>query len=285
MGFAQVTSGNLKGTVLDYQQKQIANANIVLIQFNNGSTFLTQTNTNGEFYFRDLQPDNSYIITVNHVGFQDFFMKDIVITLGDTKNITITLPNNNQVLDEVVIKNRKTSPLKYDKRIDLEVLNKLPTANRSIQDATRLLPEANLNSFGGANYRFNNLSIDGSATNDVLGFQEPASGASGSVASGTPGGLAGTQPIGFGALAAISVKTTPFDVSIGNFTGASINAITRSGKNKTEVEVYSFLKNNLLLGNYSDGIKQVDTNFNNNQYGISIGGAIKKDKLFYFFNG
>ena len=285
MGFAQVTSGNLKGTVLDYQQKQIANANIVLIQFNNGSTFLTQTNTNGEFYFRDLQPDNSYIITVNHVGFQEFFMKDIVITLGDTKNITITLPNNNQVLDEVVIKNRKTSPLKYDKRIDLEVLNKLPTANRSIQDATRLLPEANLNSFGGANYRFNNLSIDGSATNDVLGFQEPASGASGSVASGTPGGLAGTQPIGFGALAAISVKTTPFDVSIGNFTGASINAITRSGKNKTEVEVYSFLKNNLLLGNYSDGIKQVDTNFNNNQYGISIGGAIKKDKLFYFFNG
>jgi hypothetical protein len=70
-----------------------------------------------------------------------------------------------------------------------------------------LLPEANLNSFGGANYRFNNLSIDGSATNDVLGFQEPASGATGSSASGT-GGLAGTQPVVLGLWCVVS-KTAP----------------------------------------------------------------------------
>jgi hypothetical protein len=71
--------------------------------------------------------------------------------------------------------------------------------------------------FGGANYRFNNLSIDGSATNDVLGFQSQLVVRTAS-ASGTPGGLA--EPIGFGAISALSVKTAPFDVTFGNFTGA-----------------------------------------------------------------
>lgn len=284
MIFSQETSGNLKGIIRDYKKNVIPNASITLIQMNNGIKYSTISSQKGEFYFRNLQPDNSYAISISIIGFKEFSQENINILLGETKLLTIELIENNQVLDEVFIKNNKLSQKKIEKRIDLELLNKLPTVNRSIQDATRLLPESNLNSFGGANYRFNNLSIDGSATNDVLGFQEPASGASGSVASGTPGGLAGTQPIGFGAISAISVKIAPFDVSLGNFTGASINAITRYGKNKTELEVYSFLKNNTLLGNYSDGKKQVNNSFNDNQYGISAGGAIIKNKLFYFFN-
>jgi hypothetical protein len=95
------------------------------------------------------------------------------------------------------------------------LLTVFPSANRSIQDATRL-PEANLNSLVVPIIGLIILSIDGSATNDVLGFQEPASGATGSTASGTPGGLANTQPIGFGAISALSVKTAPFDVTFGN---------------------------------------------------------------------
>ncbi len=160
----------------------------------------------------------------------------------------------------------------------------MPTLNRSIQDATRLLSDANLNSFGGANYRFNNLSIDGSPTNDVLGFQEPASGANGSLASGTPGGLAGTQPIGFGAISALSIKTAPLDVTLGNFTGASINAVTKYGTNTTSGSVYSFSRNKALIGKYSNGIMQQSMAFIDNQTGASIGGLIIKNKLFYFMN-
>jgi len=281
---AQETSGNLKGIVSDYNKNVVANASVSLIQMNNGSKYYSTTSEKGEFYFRNLQPDNSYVIIITNIGFKEFRQEDINILLGETKFLTVELIENVQVLDEVIVKSSKSNLKKSEKRIDLELLNNLPTANRSIQDATRLLPEANLNSFGGANYRFNNLSIDGSATNDVLGFQEPASGASGSIASGTPGVLAGTQPIGFGAIAAISIKSSPFDVALGNFTGASINAITRYGKNKTEFEAYSFLKNNIFQGEYSDGIKQPNTKFSDGQYGVTLGGAIKKNKLFYFFN-
>jgi hypothetical protein len=93
------------------------------------------------------------------------------------------------------------------------------TSATKYQDANKLLPEANLNSFGGANYRFNNLSIDGSATNDVCD-QEPASGAAGSSNENT--GVLQERNLGFGAISALSVKTAPFDVTFGNFTG-SIN--------------------------------------------------------------
>jgi hypothetical protein len=79
-----------------------------------------------------------------------------------------------------------------------------------------LLPEANLNSFGGANYRFNNLSIDGSATNDVwIGTSKWSHGSS---ASGTRW-FGRNAASGFGAISALSVKRL-FDVTFGNFTGA-----------------------------------------------------------------
>jgi hypothetical protein len=65
--------------------------------------------------------------------------------------------------------------------------------------------------------------------------------------------LAGTQPIGFGAISALSVKTAPFDVTFGNFTGASINAVTKSGSNETSGALYTSQEMN---GRYSDGLKQ-----------------------------
>ena len=105
------------------------------------------------------------------------------------------------------------------------------TVNRSFSDLTKLMPQGNKNSFGGTNYRFNNLSIDGMATNDVLGFQEPASGAGGTVAAGTPGALAGTQSISIDAIDEMQVVLSPFNVTLGNFTGANINAVTKSGTN------------------------------------------------------
>jgi hypothetical protein len=70
------------------------------------------------------------------------------------------------------------------------------------------------------------------------------------------------QPIGFGAISALSVKTAPFDVTFGNFTGASINAVTKSGSNETSGALYTFAKNRNLIGRYSDGLKQEAAAFN-----------------------
>ena len=282
--FSQETTGVLKGNVIDDKNNPITSASVILHQKSTGLKYAGISQKDGFFIFNQLQPANDYEIEIVALSFQNYNEENISIQLGKTLNFSFQLTSNSQQLNEVVLNNTSSNKKGSEKRLKIDLITSLPTLNRSIQDATRLLPEANLNSFGGANYRFNNLSIDGSATNDVLGFQEPASGANGSTASGTPGGLAGTQPIGFGAISALSIKTAPFDVTLGNFTGASINAVTKYGTNNTSGSVYSFLRNKALTGNYADGIKQQSIAFIDNQTGASIGGSIIKNKLFYFLN-
>ncbi len=282
--FSQETSGILKGKIIDDKNNAISSATIKIYQKTTGFKSSTISQKDGFFTFNQLQPASDYDIEVSSIGFQNHSDYNIQIQLGKTTNLDVVLVSSLQQLNEVVVNSAISNKKGNEKRLKIDLVTSLPTLNRSIQDATRLLPEANLNSFGGANYRFNNLSIDGSATNDVLGFQEPASGASGSTASGTPGGLAGTQPIGFGAISALSIKTAPFDVTLGNFTGASINAVTKYGTNKTSGSVYGFLRNKALTGEYANGIKQPTIAFIDQQAGASIGGPIIKDKLFYFLN-
>lgn len=282
---AQETTGILKGKISDDKNKPIPQATLILKQNSTGLKYTTASQKDGFFSFNQLQPANDYEIEISCLGFTTYKEANIQIQLGKTIFINIILSSDAQELSEVSVKSVSNLNKKgNEKRLKLDLVTSLPTLNRSIQDATRLLPEANLNSFGGANYRFNNLSIDGSATNDVLGFQEPSSGAAGSLASGTPGGLAGTQPIGFGAISALSIKTAPFDVTLGNFTGASINAVTKYGTNKISGDVYGFFRNKSLTGEYADGIKQTAIAFTDSQVGTSIGGAIFKNKLFYFLN-
>jgi hypothetical protein len=287
--FAQETTGTLKGIVTDSLNQPLGGATILVTQQSTGARYGTITQENGFFIFNQLQPDNSYRLQVGFPEYQAYAEDGIAIALGrgTVKNITLHVAHFN--LAGVEITSNEYDPIKNPKKgnettLKGELITRLPTLNRSIQDATRILPESNLNSFGGANYRFNNLSIDGSATNDVLGFQEPASGAAGSVASGTPGGLAGTQPIGYGAISALSIKTAPFDVTYGNFTGASINAVTKSGTNELSGNVYAFGRNDWLLGRRANGEVQPSGDFSDSQMGLSIGGPIVKNEVLAFAN-
>lgn len=283
--FSQETTGVLKGKILDDKNNGIASVSVTLYQKSTGLKYSTISQKDGFFTFNQLQPATDYEIEITALGFLNYKEESIQIQLGKILNLNFQLVSSLQQLNEVFVNGSTNNNKKgNEKRLKIDLVTSLPTLNRSIQDATKLLPEANLNSFGGANYRFNNLSIDGVATNDVFGFQEPSSGAAGSLASGTPGGLAGTQPIGFGAISALSVKIAPFDVTLGNFTGASINAVTKYGTNKTTGSVYGFLRNKNLTGEYADGFKQPTIAFIDYQTGASIGGALVKNKLFYFLN-
>lgn len=288
--FSQETTGILKGSIKDSTGASLSYVYIVVANDKTGLTYGTSSDDSGYFIVPQLPPDNSYTIRFTSMGYKDEIFPNVAINLGKSTILTVILKDDETLLEEVVITSgshdlfKKNASIGNETTISGSFINSLPTQNRSLQEITNVMSESNLNSFGGASFRFNNLSIDGSASNDVLGFHEPASGASGSVASGTPGGLAGTQPIGFGVIKDISVKQTPFDVNIGNFTGASINVITKNGTNQFKTELYGFLKNKDLAGNYSGGKRQEKNNFSDIQTGISFGGPIIKNKLFFFSN-
>ncbi|MDY8138311.1 TonB-dependent receptor domain-containing protein [Aquimarina sp. 2201CG5-10] len=283
---AQETTGSIQGIIKDKDQNPIPYATIIMVDTETNFKYGTTSQDNGFYLINNLSPSINYRVEVSFLGYKTEEESNIVINLGSIITRNFVLNEDNVALDTVVIQSSAGDKQKTGNETLLSSaqISTTPTINRSIQDLTKNLPENNLNSFGGASNRFNSLNIDGIANNDVVGFQEPASGASGSSANGTPGSLSRSQPIGLGAVKQLSVKIAPFDVSIGNFSGANINLVTKNGTNTLKGEVYGFGNNQNLVGKYADGIRQDVSGFHDVQFGFGIGGAIKKDKLFYYFN-
>ncbi len=285
IALSQETTGSLQGNLKDSQNNPIPFANIVLTDTETSFNYGAISQENGFYRLNNIPPGNSYKISISFLGYKTIEEVNITINLGTTTIKDFVLLEENTSLQEVVI-TAESTPKKSGNEtlLNRKTIKATPTINRSIQDLTKNLPENNLNSFGGASNRFNNLNIDGIANNDIIGFQEPASGASGSSANGTPGSLSRSQPIGLGAVKQVSVKLSPFDVSIGNFNGASINLVTKNGTNTTKAEVYGYGNNQNLIGRFAGGAEQNVESFFDVQFGGGIGGAIVKDKLFYYVN-
>ncbi|RKN79917.1 TonB-dependent receptor [Ulvibacterium marinum] len=283
--FAQETTGSLQGILKDNQNQPIPFSNIVLTDTETNFTYGAISQESGFYRLKNIPPGNSYKVTVSFLGYNTIEEFNLVINLGSATVKDFVLLEESTNLQEVVVIAEST-PKKTGNETLLgrKAIKGTPTINRSIQDLSKNLPENNLNSFGGASNRFNNLNIDGIANNDIIGFQEPASGASGSSANGTPGSLSRSQPIGLGAVKQVSVKLSPFDVSIGNFNGASINLVTKNGTNTTKTEVYGYGNNQNLIGRFASGAEQEVQSFYDVQFGGGIGGALIKDKLFYYLN-
>ena len=279
--FAQETTGILEGKITDNTKIAVPYAAVILTDLDTNSKYTTTSQESGHYLIANIPPGNQYQLEIQFIGFHSYKKSNIIINLGKTTTLDIVLFEESTALDEVIINATAT---KRTRNISTKQLLKTPSISRSVQDVTRNLSDANLNSFGGASNRFNNFNVDGIASNDVVGFQEPASGASGSSANGTPGSLSRSQPISFGAIKELSVKIAPFDVSIGNFTGANINVVTKNGTNKTQGEVYGYGNNQLLIGKFAEGTEQNVDSFYDVQFGAGLGGAIKKDKLFYYLN-
>jgi hypothetical protein len=152
-------------------------------------------------------------------------------------------------------------------------LSTLPSISRSASDYTRLEPTASNGSFGGRNDQFNNYSLDGAIFNNPFGLD-----------AATPGGQTEAQPISIDAIEQITVSTAPYDVTQAGFTGASVNAVTKSGTNEFNGTLYGFYRNEDMTGSKIKGQSIFVPKLLQSQTGISIGGPIIKNKLFFFVN-
>src|SRR4029078_8322392 len=130
-------------------------------------------------------------------------------------------------------------------------------------------------SFGGRNWLYNNISVDGSYFNNPFGLDDPA-----------PGGQTNSEPIPYDAVAQLQLSIAPFDVREGGFTGANINTVTKSGTNEFHGSLYSFGRNDALQGNTVSGSEVVaNPDLAYNQSGASFSGPLIRDKLFFYVNG
>ena len=280
---AQETTGQISGIVYDEKGDFLAYATVTVTDTGTNASYSVYSQDNGSYQFHNLTP-SQYIIQVMYVGYKPMSSTPLRVKLGQEARYNATLVPNSQEIDEVIIAASRTIKDGSGYAVGTDLIEDIPVIFRSIQELSRINPQNNLNSFGGASHRFNNLNIDGVASNDIIGFQEPASGAAGSQASGTPGSLSKSQPIGFGAIKELSIKLTPFDLSIGNFNGANIDIVTKNGTNSFEHSVFGYGNNQATLGRRLDGNNITRTDFSDYQLGLNSGGPIIKDKLFYFVN-
>ena len=164
-------------------------------------------------------------------------------------------------------------------------MNVLPTLGRSLSDFTRLTPQSNNNSFAGTNFRYNNITLDGAVNNDAIGFSNSFGGVSGGGQSGTAGSGTRTNPYSIDVIQEVQVQLAPYDVKLGNFTGGSVNAVTKSGTNTVHGSVYGYGRNQALVGKSPDAAKsKIGSDFYDYQYGGTLSGPIIKNKLFFIVN-
>ncbi len=283
--YAQITSGILRGTVKDVTGSTIENANVTVVFVPTNQRIVTKTTTEGRFVLSNLKPGGPYSVSVTALGFRPKSTDNLTVRLGEATTADLEMEKIVVTLDQVSVVADLAAQARKDgvtAQLNHEKLQVLPTLSRSLQDMTRMTPQGNGVSFAGSNYRYNNLTIDGATSNDAFGFSQSSGQSTASVPTGTPGSLSRTQPISLDAIEQVSVVIAPYDVKIGNFTGGSVNAVTRSGTNTTEGSIYSFGRVPQFIG---DGISgKMPTTFNEYQAGGRVGGPIIKDKLFYFVN-
>lgn len=275
---AQVTTSGMAGIVKDPSGAPMIGATVILTHVPSGTVYGTVTQDDGRYSLVNLRVGGPYTLEVSSVGSVTNKSGGIYLTLGDVLVNNIVLEENTTQLSELVITDSRNSVINGDRtgastNIDNRMIERLPSINRSITDFTRVTPQANGNNFAGRDGRFNNLQIDGANLNNAFGLSNDP----------LPGG--GNQPISLDAIEEVQVNVAPYDVRQTGFTGAGINAVTRSGTNEVHGSAYAYIRPKSFTG-----LKVADFEINENArtksnlYGARVGGPIIKNKLLYFVN-
>lgn len=285
---AQETSGALTGRVTDATGSGIASATISAVHTPSGTRYTLSTDVDGRYTINNMRIGGPYMVTASRVGMKTATQENITVRLGAAQQLDFVLATDAQSLDEVVVTARpqgqRADTYGAGQNISHQQVQGMPTVSRSVTDITRLTPQGSRdNSFGGTNFRYNNVTIDGAINNDAIGFSPSLGGQTGT--SGMAGSSTRTNPVSLDAIQDMQVYLAPYDVKIGNFTGGSVNAVTRSGTNKVEGSVYGFGRNAALTGKDRVGtLGKMNSDFYDYQAGFRIGFPIIKDKLFFFSN-
>jgi hypothetical protein len=275
---AQVTTSSIAGTVKD-AKGPMPGASIKAIHVPTGTVYGITTNNDGRFTIGNARVGGPYTIEVSFVGYTPQKFQNVFLRLGEPYILNVTISDNAANLAEVKVVGRQANPIMNSNKTGSSTvltrasIQNLPSISRSVNDLTRLTPQANGTSIGGGNYRSNNFSVDGANFNNQFGIGQnvPANG----------------SPISIDALEQISINVTPYDVRQSGFTGGSVNAVTRSGTNKFFGSAFFTLRGEeqqgTKIGNYTIPDAQIQS-YDQKNYGFSFGGPIIKDKLFFFVN-
>ncbi|MGQ0735114.1 MAG: carboxypeptidase regulatory-like domain-containing protein [Acidobacteriota bacterium] len=276
-----VTTGSMTGLVLDPQQQPVPGASVIAIHEPSGTSYEATTRTDGRYFIPNMRVGGPYSVTVAYTGagaaaFEPQTVQAIVVNLGvatdlpfSVRSITVQETITVTAQSDTVFSSARTGAATSVSRTEIATL---PTVSGRINDLVRLTPQASGMSFGGQDNRLNNITVDGSYFNNSFGL------------AGAPGERTGVAPISLEAIEQIQVNVAPFDVRQGNFIGAGVNTVTRSGTNRFTGSVYHRFRNEEFVGTEAKGLSFNPGEFNFRDTGLWGGGPIIRNKLFAFSN-
>ena len=285
---AQETTGGLTGRIVDTTGHPLEGVTVTAVHLPSGTRYETRTSADGRYHLPGLRVGGPYTLSVTSAGMVPRTMDIPQVSLGENATQNVRLEADVRELGGVLIKagplNPRANTYGAGQNIGREQVRLMPSADRSLTDLTRLVPQGSKdNSFAGTNFRYNNVTIDGAVNNDAIGFTPSLGGQTGT--SNMPGTSTRNNPISLDAIEDVQVYISPYDVTLGNFSGGSINAVTRSGTNTITGSIYAYGRNAAVTGPDNTGEeaqRKLPSDFHDYQVGARIGFPIVKDKLFFF---
>ncbi len=273
---AQVTTSSIRGEVTNDAGAAVSGATVTIVDNRTGNTDTATTNANGVYAVRSLRVGGPYTISVEtadgSASRENVFLQVNEafpgnLRIGDSRTLD-TVVVTGTTGDGVLAQGPRSS-------FGLETIEGLPTINRDIRDIARLDPLVTVDetnegaiSIAGTNNRFNSLTIDGIKFNDQFGLN----------ANGFP---SQRSPISVDALETLAVEVAPYDIEFSGFTGGTVNILTKSGQNDFFGSAYYFQTDDSMAGDRVNG-RDVNQEFDETTWGVTLGGPIIKDKLFFF---
>ena len=282
VGFGQITTSAISGIVANEKKEVLAGASIHATHLPTGTQYTTTANKSGVYVLPAVRVGGPYTIHASFVGYKMGEVTEVNTQLGLTSNVDFVLIDEVKALKEVVIGTTRNSIFSKERtgaaqQFSRRELTSIPiTGARTIDGITKYNPFGNGNSFGAQDSRMNNFTIDGSQFNNNFGLGSSAQ----------AGGRTGASAISLDAVDQLQVNVAPFDIRQSGFTGAGINAVTRSGTNEIEGSVYQTQRDNSsrYVGNNARGTTVTAAKFDEKVQGFRLGAPIIKNKLFIFGN-
>jgi len=281
---AQVTTSGVQGTVTNSDGTAAGDATVTIEDSRTGLTRSVVTTPTGAFDIRGLNVGGPYTVTVAAPGQQSTQVTDVYLNLGSSTSVNLAFTGSTAT-DVVVITATQAgvTPIAIGPAsvFSAEDLASKPAINRDIKDIIRNDPRIYLDQTAGgpvgtdgvqcagASPRFNSVTVDGIGLNDGFGLNN----------NGYP---TERLPFPFEAINQVSVELAPFDAQYGGFTGCTINMVSKSGTNNWTGSVFFDYTSNDMRGDTIEGRKVFVPEFEEKRYGLTFGGPIIEDTLFFF---
>jgi hypothetical protein len=269
--------GNISGVVRDTAGAVVANATVVIKNSGTGASRTLTTDSDGHYVATFLQP-GPYEVTLSAIGFGKIDQKNVNVQVGQIATVDATLPNASVTTEVVVTSDPPlvdTDKVAVSQVVSENLISNLPVNGRRFDNfvlaTPNVVPDGNtgLISFRGISGIYNSNLVDGANNNQAF-FSE---------ARGRSIGAPYVYPVD--AIKEFSSENAGYSAEFGQAAGGIINAVTKSGSNRLHGDFYELYRTpGYNAGDRQSKAKPVKVQ---HQFGVSVGGPIIRDKLFYHF--